>query len=90
MAQRNIPWSSAPEFVSNINDLLQASLSLCTQVQDQHPRKRNHRLRLRNGEHKKTIGLLSQKNTLHTAVRICAWISAISNLGERIQTNVPM
>lgn len=42
MAQRNILWSSAPDFVGSINDLLQTSLSSCMQVQDQHQRKRNH------------------------------------------------
>lgn len=31
MTQRNTLWSSAPEFAGSINDLLQASLSSCTQ-----------------------------------------------------------
>lgn len=59
-------------------------------VQDQHPRKRKHRFRLRNGQHKERKDPYHGKNTLWSTAKIFAWIFAVSNLHKWIQTNVQM
>lgn len=87
-------WSRAPTFASSINNLIQVFFFLHGHSAGPAANKKKAQAQVKKWLAHKTKTkqkyLYPSKNTLQSAARTCICNSAVSDLREWIQTNVPM